>query len=107
MPIVNVVINQKPYNISCQEGQQDYLKSLSQELNEKACSIAQTAPYANESKILVLLALMLADEIRELKSQNKYIVPNFGNQEEGDSLVKTLDTISEYIENLAKKMEKL
>jgi len=109
MPIVNLKINDILYQVACGEGEESHLQNLAMKLEEKLQKMAKRNK-ANDNKILLLTALMLEDEVGELKQKltNKYDAPTKDVQEQCDNaIINTMDTITNYVENLAKKLEKM
>lgn len=68
MAEVNVVINGRTYNISCDEGQQQRVLDLGHYVDQKIKDIARSGAATNENHLLVLASLILADEVYDLMS---------------------------------------
>jgi cell division protein ZapA len=68
MPQVAVRIANRTYDLACGEGEEDRVRDLAAYVEEKVSLLQKQIPGAPEIKLLVLAALMLADESREARS---------------------------------------
>ncbi len=69
MPEVTVSINNRGYSLDCDEGQEKRLVELAKYVDARLSDIAQAGAATNESHLLVLTALVLADEVFDLKQE--------------------------------------
>jgi cell division protein ZapA len=67
MAVVAVNINGKEYQLACDDGQEEQLIGLSQEVDDRVRLLARQIPQAGESMVLLLVAIMLADELGDAK----------------------------------------
>jgi cell division protein ZapA len=67
MPQVTVVINGRAYTIACEPGEEDRVRQLGRSIDAKVVGFAKDAPQAGEARLLVMAALMLADELSEAR----------------------------------------
>lgn len=67
MAEVNLAINGKSYGIFCDEGQESRVMSLGRYIDQRMREIARAGAAGNESHLMILTALMLADEAMELR----------------------------------------
>ncbi|MBN8955547.1 MAG: cell division protein ZapA [Rhizobiales bacterium] len=65
MPHVNVTIDGKPYRMACEDGQEDYLQNLAKDLDRRITDLRGRFTDITESRLLVMAALMLSDELSE------------------------------------------
>lgn len=68
MSEVTISINGRGYALSCDDGQEERLKELGRYVNSRLNDIAHAGAADNESHLFVLTALVLADEIFDLKT---------------------------------------
>jgi cell division protein ZapA len=66
MALVTVKIGGFQYTVGCEDGQESHLQSMAAEV-ERRIETARPMAGGNDSKLLALAALMLADEIHDLK----------------------------------------
>ena len=71
MPEVTLKINGRGYSLSCDEGQEQRLVDLSHYVDGRLKDISAAGAATNESHLLVLTALVMADEVYELRDEVK------------------------------------
>ena len=69
MPQVTIAINGRPYAIACDAGEEERIRQLAKAIDARVSAFAKEAPQAGESRLLVMAALMLADELHDLREQ--------------------------------------
>jgi cell division protein ZapA (FtsZ GTPase activity inhibitor) len=69
MKQVDVRIGFHTYTLACADGQEGHLQQLADEIDMRARSIKEKSPRASESMVLVMTALMLADELYEARQE--------------------------------------
>lgn len=67
MPRVTVTINERPYPVVCDEGQEERVRLVASYIDERAREIASAAPGSSEAVVLMLTALTLGDELFEAR----------------------------------------
>ena len=85
---------------------EEKIRSLAGKINKSMDELRQSNQKISDAKLAFLTALMLQDEIEQVRSQ----LATAQNVKEGmvsrETFIKTLNSISEYIENVATKLEK-
>ena len=104
MPIISANIGGNEHSFACADGQEDRFRALVHKLNVRIDKITKMNSKANEMRILVLVCLLMEDEIDDMK-KNKTVEGAREASKDNQSLVGTMDSISEYLENLANKIE--
>ena len=103
MAIVKVSILNNIHNISCDDGQEEHVKFLADKFNAKVQQLSRLQQEASDTTIYVMAALIIGDELEECKA--KLINPKADTTTD-ESIAKALDMITEYVENIANKLEK-
>ena len=70
MAEVSIVIKGRQYDIACDDGQEDRVLKLAAYIDNKLKLIARSGSAYNESHLMVLTSLVLADEVFEIKEKN-------------------------------------
>jgi cell division protein ZapA len=65
MPQITVNINGRPYPVACDSGQESRIVELARYLDGKVAGFARQFPQAGEARLVVLAALVVADELAE------------------------------------------
>lgn len=102
MAAVTIVINDKHFQIVCNDGDEERLKAAGSLLSTKVEHFKSTNPKATTEFLLVISALGIQDEVTNL--QNKLI--KMGDTGEDEKVAETLCTIAGYLESLAEKITK-
>ncbi|MGH1403115.1 MAG: cell division protein ZapA [Alphaproteobacteria bacterium] len=69
MSEVTLKINNRGYCLSCDNGQEQHLTDLAHFIDSRLRDIAAAGAATNESHLLVLTSLVLADELYDMKDQ--------------------------------------
>ena len=64
---VTVTINGQNYPLACQPGEEDHIRALAARLDEYSRQIAASGGSINESRLLVMVGLIMADRLHELE----------------------------------------
>jgi cell division protein ZapA len=69
MPLVNVTVNERSYAIACGEGEERHLLDLAAHVDGKVRQLLKTAGQAGELRLLLMAALLIADDYLETQAQ--------------------------------------
>ncbi|HLJ63749.1 MAG TPA: cell division protein ZapA, partial [Stellaceae bacterium] len=96
-----VTINGRSYPVTCAEGEEERISELARQIDEKIAVFGPQAKTANEARLLVIAALMLADELatsREKLSRRQEIPPD-------EELAAGIDEVAARLEAIAARLE--
>lgn len=65
MPQVDVIVNGRTYPVACDAGQEDRIRHLARGLDARIAEFVRQIGQAGEGRLLILAALVLADELDE------------------------------------------
>ena len=65
MPLVNVILNDRSYTVSCDEGEQDHVRDLGQFLDKRVRELTASVGQVGDARLLLMAALTIADELSE------------------------------------------
>lgn len=115
MAEITLKINQRGYSMSCDEGQEERLSNLAQYVDSRLRDIAAAGAATNDSHLLVLTSLVLADEVfdmreelTDLREKVALIDSTKAIREEGSGVSKSSEEeamIIEAIDYLASRIE--
>ncbi len=71
MPQVTVTINARQFRMACEEGQEDHLRQLAKELDERIVALRGQFGEIGDARLTVMAALMVADELSETAKKLK------------------------------------
>lgn len=105
MAEVNLAINGRSYGIACDDGQEKRVRDLGYYVDQRMKEISRAGAANNDAHLLVLTALMLADEIFELRDENADLGAQARETDEirGDdiAMTKAIDNLAERINLIA------
>jgi len=106
---VNITISGRNYGISCQDGQEQRVHDLGAYVDQRLKSIAKAGAATNESHLLVLTALMLSDEVFDLKenvgSTSQQLQSAQANQNNEEEVAGAITQLAERIDQIAKRIQ--
>ena len=79
MANVNIKFNNKDYLLSCDDGQEEDLKSLTKFLDKKYSDLKEKLGNIGENKLLLITSIQVIDEYFDLKKRVKSQKKNFEN----------------------------
>ena len=68
MPDLEIVVDGKPYTIRCDDGEEAHVTRLAGELDARAKRLRHGVGPIDEARLLVMVALILADQLHEARS---------------------------------------
>ena len=104
MAQVDVSVNGQSYRIACEDGQEDRLVDLAAMVDEKVSDLVNQIGQVGSNRLLVMAALIIADELVDLKNEagsSQELVDNSNQQD----TVLALQEITKRIENIADQVE--
>ena len=126
MANVNIKFNGKDFLLSCENGQEEHLEELSQNLNEKFNQLKSKLGNLGENKLLLITSITLMDEFFETKKkieekrdeieklktkfkELKSLVYNYKDNKDSEInvLQKELEKFKSDLENLNNDYEKI
>ena len=69
MPLVNVMVNGRAYTIACDDGEEGHLKELASHVDAKAREVLASVGQVGDVRMLLMAALLIADEHHELSGK--------------------------------------
>ena len=110
MAEVNLNINGRNYGIACDAGQEKRVKDLGYYIDQRIKEISRAGAASNDFHLLILTALMLADEIFDLREEmaelSEKVSDGEGVREEDALMVRAIDHLAERIDLIAGRIAK-
>ncbi|MCB9991829.1 MAG: cell division protein ZapA [Rhodospirillales bacterium] len=118
MAEVSLNIHGKAYGIACDDGQENRVMEVGQYVDNRARDIASAGAASNENHLLVLTALVLADEVKELRDNLRSAQANSNvssgqvsatglSVEEEAQIVQSIEQLANRIESVAGQLGKI
>ena len=87
---VTVTVNSRPYRMACEDGQEGHLKKLGQSLASRVEELAKQVGQVGDAQLLVMAALITADELAQVEQADNGNVADPSLQAERNKLVADL-----------------
>ena len=104
MAQVDVSVNGQSYRIACEDGQEDRLVDLAAMVDEKVIGLVNQIGQVGSNRLLVMAALIIADELVDLKNEAGSSEELEDNTNQQDTVL-ALQEITKRIENIADQVE--
>ncbi len=105
MAQVTVTINGRNYPIACNAGEEGRIGELARYVDAKVKGFARDAAQVGEARLLLLAALVLADELTEARDTAVRSRTGNGAASDEDRLAAGIDALAGRIEAIAVKLE--
>jgi cell division protein ZapA len=114
---VTLNIHGKNYGIACDNGQEDRVTDVGAYVDSRAREISEAGAASNENHLLVLTALVLADEIKELRetlrsngrvsysAPDQKVVYQGMSPEEQQTIIQSIERLSNRIESVTGRLK--
>jgi cell division protein ZapA len=108
---VTVKINGYAYTVGCEDGQEQHLLAMADQVERRIESIKGVAGSSGEARLLVLAALLMADELHDLRIELEQRAGARGARREGKEgaepqLGRKLGRLAVRAEQIAADMER-
>jgi len=99
MAKVTVAINGRDYEFSCEDGQESHLTEMAEVVNRRVMDVASSVGQVGEPRLLVMTALLLADELSDAYAELERRQQDAGAENEA-----VLARLAHRLERLASRM---
>lgn len=107
---VSVSINNHRYTLACRDGEEDRLLALARLLDNKVRTLTARLGQVGENKLILMAALIIADEFEETRNELQGIregkIP-VNESETAAKLSSLLDSLADSVDGLADELEKV
>ncbi len=116
MPQVNVTINGRQFRMACENGEEGHVTHLAEELDARIATLRARFGEIGDTRLTVMAALALADELSEVKEKLRRLEPEFATLQEASvvsadrtqatqaAVVAALNAAAERIESLTRQL---
>lgn len=116
MSQVNVTINGRQFRMACEDGEEDHLRQLAKELDERIVALRGQFGEIGDARLTVMAALMVADGLSEANRKVRQLEAELAALQDARAVAagqagvaeaavaQVLNTAAERIEGLARKL---
>lgn len=105
MAQVVATINGRSYPIACNEGEEQRIGELARYVDSKVSGFARSLGQIGEARLLVLAALVLADELADAQAGKGADAAKNGAAPGDEKLTAGVENLAERIEAIAARLE--
>lgn len=102
MAEVRLTINGRGYDIVCDEGDEERLRSLAHEIDRRVAQLTDSVGQIGDARLLLMAGLLIADELAEAKNEVRR-----GQDERAREDLAKGEIVADAIEKLAQRIEAL
>ena len=99
---IKIKISGQQYSLACRDGEEKRLGALAEYVNSKAKTLIDNLGQVGESRLLLMSALLIADELDECRETTG---KGTGGGTDLKHLIKMIDNTSQTIEGIAERLE--
>jgi cell division protein ZapA len=105
--VVNITINGRIYDIACDDAQVSRVQELGREVDSRAQRLLSSVGVVSDSRLLVMVGLMLADELLEGRGDLKRAGEEVAAAVAGDTrMARGIEALALRIEGIANRLER-
>jgi cell division protein ZapA len=104
MANVTVTLNGRNYELTCNDGQEAHLKELAGDLDRRVQELVKTVGQAGESRLLLMVSLLIADELADAGAEIDRLQGQGGTVDEG-TLTASIERLARRIQDIAARLE--
>ncbi len=105
MPEISLNINERNYQVTCDDGQEEHLRRLAGHLDERIQGLVGAVGQVGEGRLLVMASLMVADELFEAyKDIHALQVADGSAGQGGADAAAALESCTQRIETIAARL---
>ncbi|VAV94079.1 hypothetical protein MNBD_ALPHA02-711 [hydrothermal vent metagenome] len=104
--MANVIVkfNKQDYHLACKDGEGERLSKLADYINDKAAQIATVMGSVSDIRLLLMTAILLADELDEARDGK--VMAQKDDQDQAAKLEKTLEHTLKRIQDITRQVER-
>lgn len=104
MAQITVSVNGKTYPLACADGDEERLSKLAAYVDSKARDISGKLGHVNEARLLLMAAVLIADELQDALEGGGNVGTLGGFSE--DDLAAVLNEVASEVEGIAERLPK-
>jgi cell division protein ZapA len=110
MPLVDLVINGRSYNLTCQPGEEGHLRMLAGHVDQKVSALLESVGQIGDTRLLLMAALLTTEEqlaaAQRLEAQAQAMIDlSRTNEELKQRLAGAEQTAAEILDRATKRVD--
>ena len=110
MPQLSISINGRTYQVACDDGEEEHLGAVAEYVDKHVTELAESVGNVGETRLLLMAALLIADELSESLNRIEALEAGTGEQKKGDAAgssaaAQALTSAAQSLEDIAAELE--
>ena len=110
MPLVDVNVNGRSFNLTCEKGEEEHLRELAAHIDQKVTALAESLGQIGDTRLLLMAAILSADEqiaaVQRLEAQAKAMVDlSQANEELKERLARAEEVAGQMLDSATKRID--
>ena len=105
MANIDIEVAGRRYSVACRDGEEDHLRSVAAEVDRRAKDAAQALGGLTETRQLLFAALLIADDIKDIRAGAG--IPDPKPLPTDPAVSQALERLASRIESLADNLERI
>jgi len=107
MSNVVVTINERTYDLTCNDGQEQHLRGLAADIARRVDELTKTVGQPGEGRLLLMVALLLADELADANAEIDRLQREHGRAPaiDEEAMAASLERLAKHVQDIAARLE--
>ena len=107
MSNVVVTINERTYELTCNDGQEQHLRGLAADIARRVDELTKTVGQPGEGRLLLMVALLLADELADANAEIDRLQREHGRAPaiDEEAVAASLERLAKHVQDIAARLE--
>jgi len=107
MSNVVVTINERPYDLTCNDGQEQHLRDLASDIGRRVNELTKTVGQPGEARLLLMVGLLLADELADANAEIERLQREHSRAPaiDEEAVGASLERLAKHIQDIAARLE--
>lgn len=103
---ITVTINNRPYPIACDDGQEAHLTRLSRYIDQRVGELVAAVGQVGDARLLVMVSLLIVDELSDAYAEIEKLRGGAQASADEGAVADLVDRIAARIETVAERLER-
>jgi len=107
MSNVVVTINERTYDLTCNDGQEQHLRGLASDIARRVDELTKTVGQPGEARLLLMVGLLLADELADANAEIDRLQRDHSRTPaiDEEAVAASLERLAKHVQDIAARLE--
>jgi cell division protein ZapA len=102
---VHIVVNNRGYDVACDDGQEAEVNALAQDLARRVDGLVQSVGQIGDARLLLMAALLISDELASAKRELARLNQEGRGEQEEEQIAESLERLASRVEAIVVRLE--